>query len=239
MNKLPSEAESWAVNFKEALTHIDLRADVLICAPYTHLLALHTVFSDSPISVGSQDVSQHDSGAYTGEISAPMLKDAGVWYVIIGHSERRDYHKESDELINAKVKKTLEHNLTPILCVGETEAQRDAGDAQKVVLNQLEANLKDVELESANHIVIAYEPIWAIGTGKTATADDAQEMCATIRTALKGAYPSQASGIRILYGGSMKPDNAAELLSKEDINGGLIGGASLKIKDLIAITEAA
>lgn len=239
MNKLPSEAESWAVNFKEALTHIEADADVLICAPYTHLLALNTVFTDSPVSVGAQDVSQHDAGAYTGEISAAMLKDAGADYVIIGHSERREYHGEDDVLVNAKVKMVLEHGLTPILCVGETESQRDAGDAQSVVLKQLEADLDGVNLKNANNLVIAYEPIWAIGTGKTATADDAQEMCATIRTALKGVYPAQANGMRILYGGSMKPDNASELLSKGDINGGLIGGASLKIKDLIAIIEAA
>lgn len=237
MNKLPSEAESWATNFKDALTHLDVEAEILICAPFTHLAGLRTVFMDSPVAVGSQDVSQHSEGAYTGEVSAAMLKDIGVTYAIIGHSERRDYHFESDALINAKVKKTLETGLRPILCVGESLAQREAGQAESVVLAQLEANLEGVT--NPNNLVIAYEPIWAIGTGKTATSDDAQAMSATIRSALKKLYPSHAEGIRILYGGSMKPSNAKELLGKPDINGGLIGGASLKIEDLVEIIKAA
>mgnify|MGYP002779722342 CR=1 FL=1 len=239
MNKLPSEAETWATNFKDALTHLDVEAEILICAPFTHLAGLRTVFMDSPVAVGSQDVSQHSEGAYTGEVSAAMLKDIGVTYAIIGHSERRDYHFESDALINAKVKKTLETGLRPILCVGESLAQREAGQAESVVLAQLEANLEGVTFSNASDLVIAYEPIWAIGTGKTATSDDAQAMSATIRGVLKKLYPSHAEGIRILYGGSMKPSNAKELLGKPDINGGLIGGASLKIEDLVEIVKAA
>jgi triosephosphate isomerase len=239
MNKLPSEAESWANNFKDELTHFDIEAEILICAPFTHLAGLTTVFTDSPVAVGAQDVSQHSEGAYTGEVSAAMLKDVGVSYVIIGHSERREYHKESDALVNAKVKKVLETSLRPILCVGETLTQREAGQAERVVLAQLEAGLEGVTFSNAEDLVIAYEPVWAIGTGKTATADDAQAMSATIRGALKNLYPNHAENIRILYGGSMKPSNAKELLEKPDINGGLIGGASLKIEDLVGIIKAA
>lgn len=239
MNKLPTEAESWATQFKEALTHIDVEAEVLICAPATHLMPLSTVFSDSPVAVGAQDVSQHSSGAYTGEVSAAMLKDAGVRYVIVGHSERRAYHREDDALLNTKVKAVLAAGLRPILCIGESEAEREAGKAETVVLGQLEQGLSDISVSDAADLVIAYEPIWAIGTGKTATAEDAQAMCGAIRGKLETLYPQQAAGIRILYGGSMKPDNAAELLAKPDINGGLIGGASLKVNDLSAIVEAA
>jgi triosephosphate isomerase (TIM) len=238
MNKLPSEAETWANNFKDALTHINADAEILICAPFTHLASLRTVFTDSPVAVGSQDVSQHGEGAYTGEVSAAMLKDIGVKYAIIGHSERREYHKESDALVNAKVKKVLETGLRPILCVGESLTQREAGQAESVVLAQLKADLDGVTFSNPADLVIAYEPIWAIGTGKTATSDDAQAMSATIRKALKDLYPDHASEIRILYGGSMKPSNAKELLGKPDINGGLIGGASLKIEDLAGIIGA-
>jgi triosephosphate isomerase (TIM) len=238
MNKLPSEAESWATNFKDALTQINTDAEILICAPFTHLSELKTVFMDSPVLVGSQDVSQHSEGAYTGEVSAAMLKDVGVSYVIIGHSERREYHKESDALVNAKVKQVLETGLRPILCIGESLSQREAGQAERVVLAQLKAGLDGVAFTKAEDLVIAYEPIWAIGTGKTATSDDAQAMSATIRTALQALHPTHAKDIRILYGGSMKPSNAKELLEKPDINGGLIGGASLKIEDLMAIIEA-
>jgi triosephosphate isomerase (TIM) len=238
MNKLPGEAESWATNFKDALVHLNVEADILICAPFTHLASLRTVFTDSPVAVGSQDVSQHSEGAYTGEVSAEMLKDIGVTYAIIGHSERREYHQENDALVNAKVKKTLETGLRPILCVGESLSQREAEQAESVVLAQLEADLNGVTFSNANDLVVAYEPIWAIGTGKTATSDDAQAMSATIRSALKKLYPKDADGIRILYGGSMKPSNAKELLGKPDINGGLIGGASLKIEDLVEIVKA-
>jgi triosephosphate isomerase (TIM) len=238
MNKLLSEAETWANNFKDALTHVSADAEILICAPFTHLAGLRTVFTDSPVTVGSQDVSQHSEGAYTGEVSAAMLKDIGVTYAIIGHSERREYHKESDALVNAKVKKVLETGLRPILCVGESLAQREGGQAESVVLAQLKADLDGVTFSNPADLVIAYEPIWAIGTGKTATADDAQAMSATIRKALKDLYPDHASEIRILYGGSMKPSNAKELLGKPDINGGLIGGASLKIEDLVGIVKA-
>ena len=238
MNKVPSEAATWLGELKEKLKQTDSsHADILLCVPATHLTSM--VAAQGFLALGGQDLSQYDSGAYTGEISAAMLKDAGASYVIVGHSERREYHKETDDLLNAKVKKALEHKLVPILCVGESETQRDAGQAKDVVIAQLQAGLKDVRFETSHELVIAYEPIWAIGTGKTATAEDAQEMCAAIRGELKDLYPEQAEGIRILYGGSMKPSNAAELLTKTDINGGLIGGASLKTDDLLALVEAA
>jgi triosephosphate isomerase (TIM) len=236
MNKLPSEAASWANTFKSHLGNP--KAEVLICAPFTHLAGLREVVAGSSVTIGSQDVSQHAEGAYTGEISAAMLKDLGVTYVIIGHSERREYHKESDTLVNAKVKRTLEHSLRPILCVGESLSQREAGQAESIVIAQLKAGLDGVTFDS-NDLVIAYEPIWAIGTGKTATADDAQSMSATIRKVLSELYPEKAASMRILYGGSMKPSNAKELLEKPDVNGGLIGGASLKTEDLLGILQAA
>ena len=239
MNKLATEAEGWATQFKELLTHQDTSAEVLICAPATHLMPLSTVFSDSPVKLGAQDVSRYESGAYTGEVSAAMLKDAGASYVIVGHSERRAYHLEDDALLNAKVEAVLGAGLRPILCIGESEEQREAGEAEGVVLGQLERGLTNISFSDAAELVVAYEPIWAIGTGKTATADDAQEMCASIRGKLSELYPNDAANIRILYGGSMKPANAAELLGKADINGGLIGGASLKVDDLAAILEAA
>ena len=239
MNTLAGEAEGWATRFKEALHQQATEAELLICAPFTHLLALSTVFSDSPVKVGAQDVSAHEAGAYTGEVSAAMLKDAGVAYVIVGHSERRAYHHEDDALVNAKASAALAQGLRPIICVGESEAERDAGRALEVVLGQLQASLKGLSFDDPADLVVAYEPVWAIGTGKTATAEDAQEMCAAIREALRRTYADAVNELRVLYGGSMKPGNAAELLAKPDINGGLIGGASLKVDDLSAIVGAA
>ncbi len=239
MNKLPSESEDWALAFKDALRHLDLKAEVLVCAPFTHLLALKTLFADSPVQVGAQDVSPFEAGAYTGEVSAAMLKAAGARYAIVGHSERREYHAEGDALLNAKVLKALEHGLRPILCVGESASQRDAGEQEDIVLDQLRAGLDGVAFQDPADLVIAYEPIWAIGTGKTATAEDAQEMSAALRRALHNLYPAHAESLRILYGGSMKPGNAAELLAKPDVNGGLVGGASLDVDDFASIVAAA
>ena len=240
MHKTPSEAETWANVFKDRLTHVSTNArdaaEVLLCAPFVHLPALRTILTDSPVALGAQDVSAHDEGAYTGEVSAGMLADLGVSYVIVGHSERRAYHHEDDAVVNEKLKRVLEHAMRPILCIGETLEQRNAGGAKEVVLAQLEAGLKGVE--NAASLVIAYEPVWAIGTGETATADDAGEMCSDIREALKARFP-EADTIRILYGGSMKPGNAAELLAQPDVNGGLIGSASLEVDSLLALTKAA
>ena len=241
MNKLPSEAEGWATTFKERLAHVDNYddVDVVLCVPFTHLASLHTILADSPAELGAEDVSAYASGAYTGEVSAAMLKDVGVSYVVIGHSERREYHHESDELVHDKMKIALEHGLKPILCVGETLEQRDEGRAKEVVLEQLKADLQGLSIENADAFAVAYEPVWAIGTGKTATADDAQEMCAEIRAALRDLMSDIAEEVRVVYGGSMKPGNADELLAQSDLDGGLVGGASLEVDSFIKLIEAA
>jgi triosephosphate isomerase len=239
MNKRPSEVAEWIAQLKGKLGTPTVTPEVVICAPFTHLAALQQACADSPIQWGAQDVSPFEDGAYTGDISAEMLRDLGCSYVIVGHSERRAYHHENDALINHKVTQALRYGLRPIVCVGESETQRDAGEAEAVVLKQLRAALQGVRFDDAAALVIAYEPIWAIGTGKTATADDAQAMSATIRSALSNLYPEHAQHLRILYGGSMKPDNAAQLLNKPDINGGLIGGASLKVDDFVTLIQAA
>lgn len=239
MNKLPSEAETWTRDFLTRLQHVEHdHADIALCVPFTHIASMTNVLVATTVHIGAQDISAQEEGAYTGEVSAAMLKDLGVYYAIIGHSERREYHHEDDTLVRSKVQKALEHGLVPILCVGESLEQREAGDADSVVIGQIKADLEGVSLASADSLVIAYEPIWAIGTGKTATSEDAQTISKTIRDTLAELYPDLAANMRILYGGSMKPTNAGELLSQPDINGGLIGGASLKIDDLIAIIEA-
>lgn len=241
MNRLPSEGAAWLRELLEKLAGMPEqaeRSELLLCVPFTHLAAMSEVAFGWPVSIGAQDVSAHDAGAYTGEVSAAMLADLGVRHVIVGHSERRQYHGESDAAVAAKARQALAHGLTPIVCVGENRADRDGGQATEVVLRQLAGSLEGVEPASAEALVIAYEPVWAIGTGLTATADDAQEMSAAIRGALRERLPGIANGVRVLYGGSMKPDNAAELLAKPDVNGGLIGGASLAIADLLAIESA-
>jgi triosephosphate isomerase len=237
MHKLPAEAPGWLAELLAALPKTD-RAEVLLNVPATHLTVMAGGL-EGRVALGGQDLSAHDQGAYTGEISGAMLRDAGASYVIVGHSERRAYHGETDELVSAKVQAARRHGLVPILCVGETEAERDDGQAESVVLRQLERALQELELNDAGELVVAYEPVWAIGTGRTATTDDAQQMCATVRSVLGKAFPQLAQGIHVLYGGSMKPANAAELLAQPDIDGGLIGGASLEVADLAAIVRAA
>ncbi len=241
MNRLPSEAVQW---LRELLGELEEtpdreeRSQLLLCVPFTHLPGMAQAAFGSPVALGAQDVSQHEEGAYTGEVSAAMLADLGVRYVIVGHSERRQYHSEDDATVAAKARRAHEHGLTPIVCVGESREERDAGRAVEVVLGQLAGSLAGLEPSSADEIVIAYEPVWAIGTGLTATADDAQEMSGAIRQALGNILPDLADDVRILYGGSMKPSNAAELLGQPDVNGGLIGGASLDVGDLLAIEGA-
>ena len=241
MNKLPSEATAWLEELLAALggSHGGSGAELLLNVPATHLAPMAAGLAGSKVELGGQDLSVHDEGAFTGEISGAMLRDAGARFVIVGHSERRAYHSEDDELVGAKVKAARRHGLIPILCVGETEAQRDAGEAENVVVRQLEGALSGVDLGDAAQLVVAYEPVWAIGTGRTATAADAQQMSRTVRGALERLYPELASGMRVLYGGSMKPSNAGELIAQEDIDGGLIGGASLAVDDLVAIYRAA
>jgi len=240
LHTTPSEAALWMRSLLEDLEGLDVsNVELLLNVPATHLAVLSPIVAGTPVALGAQDVSAHAHGAYTGEIAASMLRDVGARYVIVGHSERRQYHAESDALLRDKVLACRAAGLTPILCVGEVESEREAGQHEATVIKQLQGGLDGVDLSSGAELVIAYEPVWAIGTGKTATADDAQAMGAVIRSFLKGRYGPIADAIRILYGGSMKPGNAAELLAKADVDGGLIGGASLERAQYLAIATAA
>lgn len=213
---------------------------VVLNPPFPHLFPVKKLIGDTAgIFVGAQNCSDKDSGAYTGETSASIIASFGAQYVIIGHSERREYFKEDNELLALKVKKALENGLTPIFCCGESLEIREAGTHESNVKFQLTDSLFSLSAEEIQKVVIAYEPIWAIGTGKTASADQAQEMHQALRRHLASKYGKEvAAEISILYGGSMKPDNAKELLSKEDVDGGLIGGASLKSRDFIEIVKS-
>ena len=212
--------------------------DVAVCVPAPYLAQVQMLVAGSPLALGAQDISVHAQGAYTGEQSGAMLKEFGVRYAIVGHSERRQYHGESDDIVAAKTAAALANAITPIVCVGETLAQRDAGQTEEVVKRQLAAVIH-VNGHCISEIVVAYEPVWAIGTGKTATPAQAQAVHAVLRAQLHHAASEHAAGIRILYGGSMNAANAAELLSQPDIDGGLIGGASLKAPDFLQIIAAA
>jgi triosephosphate isomerase len=213
------------------------RADVAVCVPAPYLAQVAARVGASGIAVGAQDVSAHAQGAFTGEVSAAMLRDFGVRYALVGHSERRQYHGETDAVVADKAKAALSAGITPIVCVGETLAQREAGQTDEVVRRQLAAVIH-VNGHCISEIVVAYEPVWAIGTGKTATPEQAQQVHAVLRAQLRAAT-SQPARIRILYGGSMNAANAADLLAQPDIDGGLIGGASLKAPDFLTIIGAA
>ena len=213
--------------------------DLAVCPPFISLDAVSEVLHDAPVEVGAQNMHFADEGAYTGEVSAPMLHSVGCRYVILGHSERRQYFGEDDALVNKKVQQALAHKLVPIICVGETKAQRDAGEAEDVVRSQVRGALKEATVEAADQIVIAYEPVWAIGTGDTATPEQAQAMHTFIGEVLTQLYDEAiGEGVQVLYGGSMKPHNALSLLEQPNIDGGLVGGASLHADDFIAIAEA-
>ena len=238
MNKTTAEAKEFASALVDK--KLDNNDDIAVLAPFTQLAALKEEFEGSGIHFGAQNVHYEPSGAYTGEISVPMLKEIGVDYCIVGHSERREYFNETDESVNYKLQALLNEGITPILCVGESLAVREGNAHQTFVAGQLIADFGYLPHESVAKIVIAYEPIWAIGTGVTATPDQAEEMCAFIRGVIGGMYGNDiADNMLILYGGSMKPENAEDILAKPDINGGLIGGASLKLDDFAAIAEAA
>lgn len=215
------------------------KVEVAVCPPATALAAVGDICKGTSIRVGAQNLYPKDEGAFTGEISAPFILAVGGSLVILGHSERRTYFKETDDFINQKVKAALAHGLTPVLCVGETDKEREDGVTEKVVETQLRGGLAGLSAEEIGKTVIAYEPVWAIGTGKNATPADAQSVHAFIRSLLATlANPSIAEQVRIQYGGSMKPENAAELLAQKDIDGGLIGGASLKADSFAAIIKA-
>lgn len=225
------------VNGIDEKDHLLERCEFLVCPPFLHIGAVrHALLGFPCIAYGAQDCSQEDNGAHTGDISAKMLQDSGCSYVILGHSERRQNHAETDESVKAKAKKALESDLVPIICVGETEAQREAGRAEDVVGDQLLKSVPD--LQPFHQIVVAYEPVWAIGTGKTPTLEDVAAMHGFISGALQSRFPYHRE-IRILYGGSLNPGNAKEILAVPHVGGGLIGGASLQPGSFIAIAEAA
>lgn len=239
MNKTCADAEPLVQEIVSEIGKVT-DVDIVVCPPFTLLSAVGKGVEGSNIKLGAQNMHTEASGAYTGEISAPMLRSLFASYVILGHSERRTYFKESDAFINQKVLAALSSELRPILCVGETLAEREGGDTLKVVQLQTEQGLEGVSKDQATSVVIAYEPVWAIGTGKVASTEQAQEVHAFIRSLLVKLYGEAiAQKVRILYGGSMKPANAPELLSQKDIDGGLIGGAALEARSFVDLVKSA
>ena len=237
MNMTPSEAVKLVEELKPLVASDTV--DVVYCVPAIDIVPVVEAVKGSNVAVGAENMYFEDKGAYTGEISAPMLVDAGVKYVILGHSERRDYFKEDDVLLNKKVKKAFEAGLTPILCCGESLEQREMGVTIDWIRLQIKSDLVGITAEQVASMVIAYEPIWAIGTGKTATEEQAEEVCKFIRGVIAELYcPKCAEAITILYGGSCNAKNAAGLFAQADINGGLVGGASLKAEDFSIICNA-
>ena len=232
MNNDREAAKALAAELVEALPEVPAGVEVLVCPPTIDLCCVAHKLEGSAIVLGAQNCYWEASGAYTGETSVPMLKSAGCTYCIIGHSERRDYFHESDEDQNKKAKALVAGGIVPVFCCGEPLEVREAGTYVEHVVAQVKAGLEGLELASADQLVVAYEPIWAIGTGMTATADDAQEVCHAVREALVELFGAEmADGIRVLYGGSAKPGNIAELVAKPDVDGALVGGASLKAAD--------
>lgn len=236
MFKTSKEATLFAEEFKILYGESDVQ--VGICAPFTQLAALKDAFAGTGVKVGAQNMHFEESGAYTGEISADMLTEIGVQYCVIGHSERRQYFNETDETVNKKIHTAFQHGIIPILCVGEVLEERDGGREFDVVKTQLMGALSKLPEDLISKIVVAYEPVWAIGTGRTATPAQANEMCGYIRTVIEEIYGDEISeNVIIQYGGSVKPENATELMSMEEIDGALVGGASLNPADFIAIVN--
>ena len=236
MFKTKAEAIAFAEEFRELYKDTDVQT--AICAPFTNLEALKEAFAGTEIKVGAQNVHFADEGAFTGEISVSMLEEIGVDFCIVGHSERRQYFGETDETVNKKLKKLFEGPIRPILCVGESLEERDADKAFDVVGGQIKADLEGIDAADVKKLVIAYEPIWAIGTGRTATPDQAEEVCAFIRKTLIELYGEEVSDeVIIQYGGSVKPANATEIMNMDEIDGALVGGASLKPKDFMEIID--
>ncbi|MCX4449788.1 triose-phosphate isomerase [Streptomyces sp. NPDC087866] len=251
--RTPLMAGNWKMNLNhlEAIAHVQKLAfaladkdydavEVAVLPPFTDLRSVQTLVDGDKLKIkyGAQDISAHDSGAYTGEISGPMLAKLKCTFVAVGHSERRQYHAETDEVCNAKVKAAYKHGLTPILCVGEGLDVRKAGDQVAYTLAQLDGALKDIPAEQAESIVIAYEPVWAIGTGEVATPEDAQEVCGAIRVRLAELYSQElADAVRIQYGGSVKSGNVAAIMAQPDVDGALIGGAALDADEFVKIVR--
>ncbi len=227
MNMTPAETTAFIAKLRPLVENNDV--DVVLCVPAIDIIPAITASRGTNIEIGAQNMHFEESGAYTGEISPNMLTDAGVKYVILGHSERREYNHETDAELNKKVKKAFEHGLTPILCCGETLDQRNKGITLDWIRMQIKSDLEGISAENVEEMVVAYEPIWAIGTGETATAEEAEEVCKAIRNCIAEMYDEDtAEKVRIQYGGSVNAGNAAELFSQPDIDGGLVGGASLK-----------
>ena len=237
MYKTTAEAKAFAEEFSKLYKDTDVRA--AICAPFTQLVALKEAFAGTNVKLGAQNVHFEDEGAFTVEISVEMLKEIGVDYCIIGHSERREYFAETDETVNLKLKKLFSSSeIIPILCVGENLSEREAGNAFDVVEGQLKADLEGIDKADVSKLVIAYEPIWAIGTGKTATPEQAGEMCAHIRNIVEKLYDEDTcDSVIIQYGGSVKPENASEIMNMDEIDGALVGGASLDASKFIKIVN--
>ena len=239
MNMTATETKKFAEDLKKIMPRAKW-CDTLICVPACNISTAMKAFKDLRISVGAENVYFEEKGAYTGEVSADMLKDLGVKYVIVGHSERRQYFCETDQTVNKKVHAVLNAGMNPIICVGESLEQRETGITNEWIALQVKSALNGVPAEKLRRCIIAYEPIWAIGTGKTATAEDAQEVCGAIRETLKEMFGEElANGIRVLYGGSAKPGNIAELVAKPDVDGALVGGASLKAADFASMVVKA
>ncbi|WP_273701748.1 triose-phosphate isomerase [Tepidanaerobacter acetatoxydans] len=246
MSRKPLIAGNWKMNNTktETIKFLDsflpkakgLSVDIVICPPFTNLFAAAEKLEGTDVKLGAQNMHWEDKGAFTGEVSPVMLKEIPCDYVIIGHSERRQYFAETDETVNKKIKSALQHDLLPIVCVGESLAQREEGITMSWIMSQVENALKDIPSQELEKIVFAYEPIWAIGTGKTASASDAQEVISAIRKKIAQMYCSDtAEKVRILYGGSVKPENIKELMQEADIDGALVGGASLKPDSFYAL----
>jgi triosephosphate isomerase len=234
MNNTTDESVTLAKSIKESVSHLT-GSDIVLAPPFTSLSSVHEVIKGSHVKLAAQNIFYEDKGAYTGEISPAMLKDVGCTYVIIGHSERRKYFHETDEGVNLKVKKSLNAGLKPIICVGETEEEREKGITEFVIGIQVRKAL--VGIEKLDNIVIAYEPVWAIGTGKNATPIEAEEVHHFIRNVLGEKYGDAVGDVRILYGGSVTPENIGELIAMENIDGALVGGASLKSESFIGIIQ--
>ncbi len=238
MNKTIPEAVAMVKELKGKIADVK-DVDVLLCPVFTALYPVASEVKGSNINIGAQDLFWEAKGAFTGEVAPNMITDAGCSFVIIGHSERRQYFGETNETVNKKIKAALSAGLIPVVCVGETLKEREDNVTFKVIESQVREGIKDLSKEEAAKVVIAYEPVWAIGTGKTATPDQAQEVHAFIRKVYGEMYGDVAEGTRILYGGSVKPSNVSELMKKEDIDGGLVGGASLKAEDFEALVKFA
>jgi triosephosphate isomerase len=239
MNKDLTESQNLISKLASGLSGKQLNCDVIICPPFTSLSEANSLIKNTPVKLGAQNLYFQESGAYTGEISAKMLKSVGCEYVIVGHSERRTIFKEQDDLINEKIKAALGAGLKPIFCIGETLGEREKGIEKDILKTQLSGGLNEISIEQLKSIIIAYEPVWAIGTGKTATPAQAEEMHDFIRTYIKDDFtPESAENLTIQYGGSVKPENAKDLLNQKDIDGALVGGACLNADSFISIIES-